>query len=523
MAKVDGVLRPFRGTADELEEFWKKFQVVAKIQKWTTAKDRMAHLPLYLSGDAFSVWSELSEVDQEDEAKVKACLQKSFSMLPGEAYAKFGRRRKRVDESIEAYLADLRRLLRMAGHKIADDGKDPMLLEQFLVGLPAHYAGQLRLSIAASTDGLTIDAVANQARALCASGLVPSDGHGMVAAVASSSSRSSSSASQVCFFCQEVGHLGKDCPKRKERIRCYQCKENGHIQRNCPRQMQRKADSANAVVDRPSQDRCLALRAAAGVSLPRIYVDARGCTERLKAAVDSCSNRSLISVETARSDDIEVMPVTGDCPITAIDGSLLAITGMAKLTIARDDEFVYLPEINAEFLVVQSLEAVSADLLLGLDIISATGGVRLTYGEEPGVLTHVTFGARPVVAAARELKTGPRSMPRHVTVVEDGQRVTLKTDDGDATFLKELGYWEVAWTWTWGEPPSGHIGSGVGEYSRKKLSDGQEAQFKEEIALWMKNGWLVPYDGNKHGPIGAVLPFIAVCQAHKPTKPVRPC
>ena len=78
--------------------------MVAKIQKWTTAKYRMAHLPLYLPGDAFSVWSELymSEVDQEDEAKVKACLQKSFSMLPGEVYAKFGQRRKRVDESIGA-------------------------------------------------------------------------------------------------------------------------------------------------------------------------------------------------------------------------------------------------------------------------------------------------------------------------------------------------------------------------------------------------------------------------------------
>ena len=200
IAKVDGVLHPFRGSADELEEFWKKFQVVAKIQKWMTAKDRMVHLPLYLSGDAFSVWSELSEVDQEDEAKVKTCLQKSFSMLPGKAYAKFGRRSKRVDESIEAYLVDLRRLLRMPGNKIADDGKDPMLLEQVLVGLPAHYAGQLCLSIAARTDGLTIDAVANQARALLTSGLVPSDGHGMVAAVASSSSRSSSLASQVCFL-----------------------------------------------------------------------------------------------------------------------------------------------------------------------------------------------------------------------------------------------------------------------------------------------------------------------------------
>ena len=213
----------------------------------------------------------------------------------------------------------------------------------------------------------------------------------MVTAVASSSSRSSSSTSQVRFFCQEVGHLRKDCPKRKERIRCYQCEENGHIQRNCPRQTQRKADSVNAVVDRPSQDRCLALQVAARVLLPRIYVDARGCSGRLKAAVDSCSNCSLISVETARSHDIDVMLVNGDCPITAIDGSLLVIIRVAKLTVAQDDEFVYLPEINAEFLVVQSLKAVSADLLIGLDIISANGGVRLTYGEEPGVLTQVTF------------------------------------------------------------------------------------------------------------------------------------
>ena len=92
----------------------------------------------------------------------------------------------------------------MAGHKIADNGKHPIVLEQVLVGLPSLYVGQLHLSIAASTDGLMIDAVANQARALCASGQVPSDGYGMVAAVALSSLRSSPSASQVCFFCQEA-------------------------------------------------------------------------------------------------------------------------------------------------------------------------------------------------------------------------------------------------------------------------------------------------------------------------------
>ena len=74
MAKAESALRPFGGQED-LEEFWQKFQVVGKIQKWTTAKDRMAHLPLYLAGDAFTVWRQIEESDQEDEDKVKARLE----------------------------------------------------------------------------------------------------------------------------------------------------------------------------------------------------------------------------------------------------------------------------------------------------------------------------------------------------------------------------------------------------------------------------------------------------------------
>ena len=518
MAKVDGVLRPFRGRQDEFDEFWKKFNVVARIQKWEDAEARMNHLPLYLSGDAFSVWSEMSESDQMNEETVKERLQKSFSMLPGEAYAQFGRRHKRMDETVDAYLSDLRRLLRIAGHKVADDGKDPMLIEQFLAGLPAQYAGQLRLSMAASVEGLTVEAVANQARALCASGLaVQEDGRRMVAAAAS--------ASQVCYFCQEVGHLRRDCPKRKTQLRCFRCKELGHVRQNCPQLRSRKMESANAVVCPPttvSQDRCLALTAKTGVSLPRIYVYADGCDARLRAAVDSCSNRSLMSMGIARANAIPVMPA-GDCPITAIDGSTLKIVGKANLSISRDDEHVHLPPISAEFLVVETLDAVPADLLVGLDIISSAGGVRLDYGEEPGVLTQVVFGERPVVAAASEAKIGPRSMPRHVTVEEDELKVLLKTDDGEAMFDKKNGVWEVGWKWKSGEPPTSAVGSGIGEYSRKRLADDQEAKFRDEIAMWIDNEWLVPYDASQHGPIGAVLPLIAVCQEHKPTTPVRPC
>ena len=143
MAKVEGTVRSFRGKEDEnLDEFWQKFQVVAKIQKLTTGEDRMHYLPLYLSGDAFTVWSSMSEADKKDEDKVVARLRESFQASAGEAYTQFVKRKKRGDETVDAYLADLRRLMATSGHKEAADGKDPMLMAQLLAGLPTKFANQ---------------------------------------------------------------------------------------------------------------------------------------------------------------------------------------------------------------------------------------------------------------------------------------------------------------------------------------------------------------------------------------------
>ena len=91
----------------------------------------MAHLPLYLSGDAFSVWSEMCASDQGDEEKVKECLQKSFYMLPGEAYSQFGRHKKHADETADAYLSDLRRLLRFLVMKWRTVGRTQCYLNNF--------------------------------------------------------------------------------------------------------------------------------------------------------------------------------------------------------------------------------------------------------------------------------------------------------------------------------------------------------------------------------------------------------
>ena len=43
--------------------FWEKFLVLAKIQKWDDDEAQMLHLPLFLDGDAFLVFSKLSDSD----------------------------------------------------------------------------------------------------------------------------------------------------------------------------------------------------------------------------------------------------------------------------------------------------------------------------------------------------------------------------------------------------------------------------------------------------------------------------
>ena len=39
--------------------------VAAQLQQWTTEETRMANLPLFLDGDAFLVWDELSDAKKK--------------------------------------------------------------------------------------------------------------------------------------------------------------------------------------------------------------------------------------------------------------------------------------------------------------------------------------------------------------------------------------------------------------------------------------------------------------------------
>ena len=133
--------------------------------------------------DAFKVFSKLPESLQADESQLPGVMRRSFSVSPGTAFKSFKERKMRVDEMPDVFVADLRRLLELAGHVPTDD--DPVLLEQFLHGLPAEFEKEPRLSSAGQS--MKISACVEKVRALSACTARRSGG-GFVAATARAAS-----------------------------------------------------------------------------------------------------------------------------------------------------------------------------------------------------------------------------------------------------------------------------------------------------------------------------------------------
>ena len=127
--RVDNFVRQFCGKGDNFETFWEKFLVLANLQKWDTDVKKMQHLPLFLDGDVFLVFRRMSDADKKKPDAVKARLQEAFAVSRAQAYELFKTRTLRVDESIDAYAADLQRLLALSGHESAGDAdKDPVVV-----------------------------------------------------------------------------------------------------------------------------------------------------------------------------------------------------------------------------------------------------------------------------------------------------------------------------------------------------------------------------------------------------------
>ena len=485
--KLDSFLKPFRGRDDNFQTFWSKFLVLAEANGWDTDDKKMSKLPLLLDGAAYTVVDQLPSADKKKPDKVKAALETAFSPSPAEAYHLFVARRLLLDEPVDSYVADLQRLLTLSQHRVADNGKDPVLIEQFLSGLPAEIGKTLRLAHAA--DEHTISQLVSKARTMQAS-----NGVARVAAATTA---------MLCYNCNQVGHLRRNCPRLKRgdgqgssdgsdkrsgggtSVRCFKCGKVGHI-RNCRSKPDKPASAsgsgkqgtAAAATGSSSKTESRASKCFAVVSAPSDLVgvavevqplhDTSTCSSnewrRQTSVVDTGCTRSLIELPLV--EQLGMQPVQAPQEsLISIEGKHLSIHGTVHLSIRRLDGPVYLPLIHVSLLVVDNLSALDTDILVGSDIVAQAGGLDIQYDGPGGPLLSVIFGPKPHVAGAGVESSGKR-LPRHVSVSESGNTVKLSTTDVTATWDEAKGYWQAEWTWKDGIPPSSPLGSGIGEYPR---------------------------------------------------------
>ena len=207
------------------------------------------------------------------------------------------------------------------------------------------------------------------------------------------------------------------------------------------------------------------------------------------AVVDTGCTRSLmkesVMADVGLADQVES---TTDW-VVGIDGKPLESVGSFAATVQQHHDIVQLPELCVDFLIVSKHEGVDADLILGNDVARVAGGLEIRY--QNGLASAIRFGAAPNVVAAATAhgeQVPKEKLSRHISVEPDSDGVTLRSADFKVRWDNSSKSWSVSWVWEGVAEPTDSIGSGVMEYSRKRLSAEQEQQYQKEVQSWIDNG-----------------------------------
>ena len=208
-----------------------------------------------------SIWLELSNEQQGDYEVAKEEIKKAMKPMGFVSLDDFHRRKLRPGEALSVFMHDLKKLIDQAISNMVKEAKEPLLLHQFLTGLPGPITRQLR----ASGDIKTLEAAMTRARLLMTIDAEPvamvdekpselSEVQRLteqvvflteqVAALSTHQrNRQSGSGRQPrCFGCNKVGHVQHNCHYGYQDLTCFACGQPEHIARNCQLQGNERGD-----------------------------------------------------------------------------------------------------------------------------------------------------------------------------------------------------------------------------------------------------------------------------------------
>ena len=219
-------------------EWLEKAELVCKLRV-------VAHLesviPLRLTSGAFAVYQQLPDADKQDIGKITKALRIAFAIDSFTGYEQFVGRRLQHGETVDVFLAELRRLAVPFGGL-----SDKMLACAFVAGLPDTVKQLLRAG--SRMEELPIDQILMRARAVLA------DDVGVAAAVSAMTGAGASvkraNSTLLCYQRNQPKNLARDCLLRQKgrggsyggrgrgagrgSARCYQCDGLGHLAASCP-------------------------------------------------------------------------------------------------------------------------------------------------------------------------------------------------------------------------------------------------------------------------------------------------
>ena len=137
-------------------EWLEKAELVCALRGITRLE---AVLPLRLTGGAFAVYQQLTAEDKADSGKIKFALKTAFAVDAFTAYELFVARRLQPGETVDVYLAELRRLAVPFGGL-----PEKALVSAFVAGLPDGAKQLLRAG--SRMDDLPLTHILARARAI---------------------------------------------------------------------------------------------------------------------------------------------------------------------------------------------------------------------------------------------------------------------------------------------------------------------------------------------------------------------